>query len=511
MLALDSNIIIDAAAAISFIILIVFLDRRSRYRLPLPPGPPRPFLSDNRRDVPVASPWKTFTAWQKEYGDVVSIQLGCTPVIILNSIKAAIDLLEKRGNIYSSRPRHIVGGEIYSGGMRGIGMPYGQRWRNWRLLMNTGMGVEASQGYKPLQDSESKIMLRDLLNAKSSSERSSFVRRFVISVVFFVSYGRRISSMEVPTIQMNEEIEHFIISVPGKHLVESRSLQWFRWKYDKQRERETKFYLELMESVRERMAENTAHACTSTKGLEKQEQFGMSDVELAYGLSSPGQAGVGTNYAAFHVFLSMFMAMLLNPTAMKRAQEEIDSVIGHGRLPEFSDMESLPYVHALITEVLRWKPIVPTALAHSVIVDDVYEDMFIPKGSTIYANIHAMCLDEEVFPEPKKFLPERFLAPTDPRLANFTLSFGFGRRICPGIHTVRQSLFITIARILWAFDIRPPTGPSGEPILPDDEDFSTGLVIHPKPFEYNMVPRRDGIIEFLNEEARKADEEVLVW
>lgn len=51
--------------------------------------------------------------------------------------------------------------------------------------------------------------------------------------------------------------------------------------------------------------------------------------------------------------------MTLNPTVQNAAQEEIDRVVGQDRLPTLSDWDSLPYVVALVKEVLRWHPVVP--------------------------------------------------------------------------------------------------------------------------------------------------------
>lgn len=51
--------------------------------------------------------------------------------------------------------------------------------------------------------------------------------------------------------------------------------------------------------------------------------------------------------------------MTLYPEAQRRAQEEIDRVIGPDRLPTFADRDALPYVEALVTEVLRWNPVAP--------------------------------------------------------------------------------------------------------------------------------------------------------
>lgn len=71
-----------------------------------------------------------------------------------------------------------------------------------------------------------------------------------------------------------------------------------------------------------------------------------------------------------------------------------------------------------------------------------------------------------MFPSPDRFKPERFLAATDPRMKAFELPFGFGRRICPGMHLASNSLFINIARLLWAFDILPVLNEDGKEIVP---------------------------------------------
>ena len=57
-----------------------------------------------------------------------------------------------------------------------------------------------------------------------------------------------------------------------------------------------------------------------------------------------------------------------------------------------------------------------------------------------------MMRDQDMFPEPETFRPERFLETEDPRLIDFTLAFGFGRRHCPGMHVALQSMFIVLSR-----------------------------------------------------------------
>lgn len=75
------------------------------------------------------------------------------------------------------------------------------------------------------------------------------------------------------------------------------------------------------------------------------------------------------------------------PEVQRRAQEEIDKVIGPDRLPTMQDSENLPYLAAVTKEVLRWSAPVPLAVPHALITEDEYRGMRIPKGATVIANV----------------------------------------------------------------------------------------------------------------------------
>ncbi|KAG6867476.1 hypothetical protein C0993_002299 [Termitomyces sp. T159_Od127] len=79
--------------------------------------------------------------------------------------------------------------------------------------------------------------------------------------------------------------------------------------------------------------------------------------------------------------------MALNPHVMQKAQEDINRVTEGERLPTFDDWERLPYINAIILEVLRYNTVTPLGLPHSVAKDDIYDGMLIPKGSMICANL----------------------------------------------------------------------------------------------------------------------------
>ena len=84
---------------------------------------------------------------------------------------------------------------------------------------------------------------------------------------------------------------------------------------------------------------------------------------------------------------TFFAAMAANPDVQKRAQEELDSVIGLGRLPTLEDKPSLPYISALIKECLRWRSVVPLSVPHVLTEDDEYKGYYLPKGSLVISNI----------------------------------------------------------------------------------------------------------------------------
>lgn len=79
--------------------------------------------------------------------------------------------------------------------------------------------------------------------------------------------------------------------------------------------------------------------------------------------------------------------MARNTHVVKKAQKQLDDVLGGERLPDHSDMDKLPYITAIIKEITRWSPPVPIGAPHRLMEDDVYKGMFIPAGTMLVENI----------------------------------------------------------------------------------------------------------------------------
>lgn len=268
--------------------------------------------------------------------------------------------------------------------------------------------------------------------------------------------------------------------------------------------------------AKEETLKDTIQPCFCEELVKSQKAEGFSDDQAAYISGTLLEAGSDTTSSTLYAFVQ---AMLLYPEVQKKAQAEIDRVVGCERLPNMEDEMDLQYVRAIMKETLRWMPTtILGAVPHAVTQDDWYEGYLIPKDAGVMNNVWGINMDPVRHPEPRKFIPERYqhdrqtLAdaaanPDGTKRDQFT--FGAGRRICPGIHVAERSLFLGISRILWAFDIAPALDALGKPIIPDQEKLTQGFVCMPETFPATITPRSKERADIVRQQWRTAEEECL--
>ena len=197
------------------------------------------------------------------------------------------------------------------------------------------------------------------------------------------------------------------------------------------------------------------------------------------------------------------------PAVQAKAHEELSAIVGDMRSPTFEDEQSLPYIRAMVKEVLRIRPVTNIGTPHYTTADVVYNDYFIPKGTVVTISQYAIHFDPSRYQDAEEFIPERYVDHTlkagaysghpDP-YARDHFGFGAGRRVCPGMHLAENSLYITLAKILWAFEIRPAIGMNGqeEDIDVSDAAYEDGANTLPRPFKIRFVVRnlqRERVLE----------------
>lgn len=241
----------------------------------------------------------------------------------------------------------------------------------------------------------------------------------------------------------------------------------------------------------------TKQPCFCVDLVQKQKVYNFSDDQAAYISGSFLEAGADTTANSVVGFVQ---AMVLYPDAQRRAQAELDRVVGPDRLPDIDDMENLPFIRACTKETLRWMPTAVLGLPHAVIQDDEYNGYNIPKGAGVLWNVWGINMDARRFPRPREFVPERYLgdeqtsyeAATNPDASKRDhFVFGAGRRMCQGMHIADRSMFFAISRMLWAFNFEKAMDAQGREITPDQEAFTEGFLVQPEPFPAKVTPRSE--------------------
>jgi cytochrome P450 len=188
---------------------------------------------------------------------------------------------------------------------------------------------------------------------------------------------------------------------------------------------------------------------------------------------------------------AFFLAMAMQPTVQQKAHSELDTLLSPSpiRLPTFTDRERLPYISAIVEEAQRWHPVALMGLPHATDKEDSIAGYRIPKGSTLLPALWWYTRDETVYHDPEVFKPERFDEPyNEPYATNVT--FGFGRRRCPGHVFADASLFLTMAQVLTVFAIKPSVDEEGNDIELT-HGFQGGVIGRPTPFEIRLIPRSE--------------------
>ncbi|TDL24453.1 cytochrome P450 [Rickenella mellea] len=504
------NIHEAAVGTILALLFWIYLRYKPLRRAPEPPGPAGIPIFGNEFQIPQDKQWLRFHEWSKVYGDVVRLTTMGQPVIILSSAQAAVDLLDARGTVYSDRPRAVMAGELV-GWDRGLGYsPYNSRFKEFRRMFQHTLGPRPVQSLIPLQERENaRFLLRVLIYPNDFIEHA---RQSTGAAILMISYGYAIQPNDDPFVKIAEEAMKGFSksSEPGAFMVDRFPFfqyvpEWFPGAGFKRAAREMREDLERLydvpyEFVRKQMASGNASPSFTSKYLnEKRDTAAFDDDFVKAAAASLYSGGADTTPSAVTTFI---LAMVHNRHVQSLGQAEVDNVIGHERLPTIADKGDLVYVGAIVREVLRWGVTVPLGLPHQVSQDDVYRGYSIRKGTIIWANIWSILHDENYFPKPNEFRPERYLKTDDYDPSEIlrhcdplAIAFGFGRRICPGMHLAENSLFLTVATILATFDIAKATDADGNEITPEVE-FS-GFISHPRPFRCKITPRSETAAELV--------------
>ncbi|KAK7055282.1 cytochrome P450 [Favolaschia claudopus] len=455
----------------------------------LPPGPTGHWLTGPA--IPRELPWLKFEEWIQEYGPVISFWRGRQLTVIVGRYDAAVEIMEKEGASNADRPSNIAAGETLSGGMRTLLIPNGERLRKLRKVLHSQLRPIVAAQYQPIQQVNAQYHMLDLL--RDPANHMTHSQGYAASVILSLTYGAAAhTASTAPIIQEVNGAQARLGAalVPGAYMVDAfpllRYVPGYLSELRRQHQMELGLFKSQLESVRQRLVANQdVKPCFAKMLVEHQEEYQLTDNEAAYLAGSMFGAGAGTSASAISI---MVMAAATFPEAQQKVQDQLDIVVGTGKLPTFQEEPDLVQVTAFYLETFRWRPVSAGGFAHRATRDIVYNGHVIPAGAAIYGNHWSIARDPVIFPDPERFDPQRWITADGNKIREDlkVFQFGFGRRVCPGLHVASKSLFINTALMLWSFRILPD---EKKPI--DTMAFTNTANTHPLPFSVRFEPRRD--------------------
>ena len=153
--------------------------------------------------------------------------------------------------------------------------------------------------------------------------------------------------------------------------------------------------------------------------------------------------------------------LMRNPAAMKKAQEEVRTIIGKKPKIEVEDIQKMEYIHCVVKESLRLHPPVPLLVPRETTADVEIDGYHIPSKTGVFVNVWKIQRDPEYWKNPTEFIPERFMdnCSADYKGQDYEfIPFGSGRRKCPGLSFGVASFEQALANLLHWFDWKLPSG-----------------------------------------------------
>ncbi|XP_058056096.1 uncharacterized protein LOC131207498 [Anopheles bellator] len=500
--------------------LLLYYFYRSTFNRPakFPPGPPRlPFLGDygtllliNNRHL-----HKAATALCNFYRTkLLGVSLVNFPAVVVNDLALAREVLNRkefdgRPDLYLARMRDK------NFNLRGIFFTDGpnwkeQRWFILRYLRDYGFGRRF-----PAHEAEVNSELLNLIDVlkhgpKFEHEKSVMKDGYVkCPNILFAPFAS--AFLQIVTGERFTREESGILYETGKNaMVFQRKgddygtiLSYFPWtrfiypisrKYEAIRNASlavNNFIDSIINKYQSSYDENHIRCFLDLYFQEMKKttpkeanEFTFQPDQMVLGLVDfffPAISGATTQVAM------LLERLLHNPHVVERMQQEIDQVVGQGRLPTLDDRPYLSFTEATLREGMRIDTLVPSGVAHRAQSDTTLQGYELPKDCFLLIGMDAMHNQKEYWGDPETFRPERFLDDAGKLCLakDMSLPFGAGKRLCAGETFARNIMFLTLAALMQNFNLRQP--PSDR--LPDLSKRSTGVIISPADYWLRFEPR----------------------
>ncbi|KAM6202440.1 cytochrome P450 1A2-like [Rhynchocyon petersi] len=426
------------------------------------------------------NPHLALTKLSQQYGDVLQIRIGPTPVLVLSGLDTIRQALVRQGDDFKGRPDLYTFTLITDGQSMSFNPDSGPVWAARRRLAQSALNTfsiasdPASSSSCYLEEhvsKEAEALLGRLQELMARVGRFDLYDQAVMSVANVIGamcFGQHFPQTSEEMLSIVQNSHEFVESAtsgnpvdffPFLRLLPSPTLQ----KFKNFNQRFLRFLQKIIQEHYEDFDKNSVQDITGAlfKHVEKNSK--------AKGVLIPQEKIVnivndifGAGFDTVTTAISWSLLYLVTePGIQTKIHKELDTVVGRERKPRLTDKPQLPYMEAFILEVFRHSSFVPLTIPHSTTRDTTLNGFFIPKGWCVFINQWQVNHDEKLWGDPFEFRPERFLTAKgtiDKTVSEQVMLFGMGKRRCIGEVLAKWEVFLFLATLLHQLEFSVPLG-----------------------------------------------------
>ncbi|KAL1856449.1 hypothetical protein Daus18300_010716 [Diaporthe australafricana] len=386
---------------------------------------------------------------------MTTLSMGTKTWVLLNSRRTVNEIIAKRAALTHERPYFPIAGGLVSHQNKRLFLQKTEQWKHGRQLLRQMMMGPGSKAHDEIIEDASTGLLRALVEQPWAWYQHTY--RYPVAIMHKIVTGSHLQKSSVELADLQNVTSTFLTSI-NSSFVEffpklerlPRWLQFWRPHWESM----GKYHYGVFKhwwNGWEDLARPSAppsffrDAILKTYAHSEEQAMYVAMVSMAAGSDNPRMT-----------LNALLMACLCYPDVASKGRSEIDRLCGAERLPSLSDLPNLPYVCAMVKEVLRWRPTVPLVPQRVLVEDMEFEGYKFPRGTEFLVNTIAVCTSSD-FEQPGDFIPERWLddkeAPSTVAQEPWQFAFSAGKRSCIGYRLAQKEIFLALARILQCFDI----------------------------------------------------------
>ncbi|KAJ9549989.1 hypothetical protein OSB04_022532 [Centaurea solstitialis] len=453
--------ILAVVAVLSLLWLVWTLTSTSPHRPPLPPGPRSLPLVGNLLSLDPEL-HTHFAALAKTHGPITRLWLGQKLGILITSPALAREVLKVNDTTFANRDVPAAGVEATYGGNDIVWSPYGDQWRMLRkICVREMLCNQTLDSVYSLRRQEVRNTVKHFYgHAGSPVNVGEQMFLTVFNVITGMMWGGTVKAEDREG--LGAEFRRAINEMTGLLGMPNLSdfypglarfdLQGIKKKMNVLAKKFDGIFESMIEQRRKMGGEESKDFLQFLLQLKDGDyKTPFTPTHLKSLLMDMVVGGTDTTSNAVEFALA---EMMNQPQILKKAQQELETVVGKDNIVEESHINKLPYLYAIMKESLRLHPTLPLMVPHCPSESCVIGGYTVPKGSRVFVNAWAIHRDPEIWEKPLEFWPERFI---DNKLDysgndfNY-FPFGSGRRICAGTAMAERMFMFLLASLIHSFD-----------------------------------------------------------